>query len=125
MYKANCRRRGGGRREASGKAKLTTMGARFSPQSTPSAYGDTGRRQHPCAEDLVFAERFELGIGDRDDGQRAAQRIGHVGTVTFGVIGRDVVFHQLHDITAFQAVFRQVPGQRAILDRSTRRVARG
>jgi hypothetical protein len=41
------------------------------------------------------------------------------------VIGRGVVFHQLHNVAAFQAVFRQIPGQHDILDRSTRRVARG
>jgi hypothetical protein len=36
-----------------------------------------------------------------------------------------VVFHQLHEIAAFQVVFRQVPGQQHIQDCSTLRVGLG
>lgn len=101
------------------------MGAQSSSQGVQGAYPDSGRRQHPCAEDFVFAERFKRGIGNGDDGQRVTQRVEHLGTVTFGAIGCDVVFHELHDVAAFEAVFRQVPGQRHIQDRSTRRVGSG
>ena len=101
------------------------MGAQSSSQGVPGAYPDSGRRQHPRAEDFVFAERFQRGIGDRDYSQRVTQRVEHLGAAAFGAIGCDVVFHELHDVAAFQAVFRQVPGQHHIQDRSTRRVARG
>ena len=29
---------------------------------------DSGRREHPRAEDFVFAERFKRGVGNGDDG---------------------------------------------------------
>ena len=83
------------------------------------------RRQQPRADDFVFAERFKLGIGNSDDSQRVTQRIEHLGTVAFGVIGRDVMFHRHHDFATSQAVLRQVPGWHLVLDRSTRRVGRG
>lgn len=73
------------------------------------------RQQQPRAENFVFAERFKCGIGDRDYSQRVTQRVEHLGTVPFGAIRRDVVFHRLHDVTAFEAVFRQVPGQHHIV----------
>jgi hypothetical protein len=52
-----------------------------------------GRRQHPRAEDFVFAERFKRGVGNSDDGQRVTQRVEHFGTIAFGAIGCEVVFH--------------------------------
>ena len=85
----------------------------------PGPYGrlgswDSGRRQHPGAEDFVFAERLKRGIGNGNYGQRVTQRVEHLGTVPFSAIGREVVFHRLHDVTAFEAVFRQVLRQHHI-----------
>jgi hypothetical protein len=44
---------------------------------------DSGRRQHPRAEDFVFGERFKRGIGARADGQCVSQRVEHLGTGQF------------------------------------------
>ena len=109
--KAECRRRSRRRREAWRKARLDAIGARLSARGVAGAYAKSGRRQHSRAEDFVFAERLKRGIGNSDDGQRLTQRVEHLSTVAFGAIECGVVFHRLHDIAAFQAVFRQVPGQ--------------
>ena len=50
-------------------------------QAVPSVYAASGRRQHPCAQDFVFAERFKRGIANGDDGQRVTQLVEHLGTV--------------------------------------------
>jgi hypothetical protein len=83
MQKAERRRRSQRSRKAGGKANLTTIGARLFPQGVPDAYGKSGRRQYPRAEDFVFAERFKRGIGDRADGQCVSQRVEHLGTGQF------------------------------------------
>lgn len=70
--------------------------------------------QRSDAEHFIFAEGFEGGGGNGDDGDGIAEGVENLNGVPFRPIGGDVMVDQLHNIAATEPMFRQITRQRHV-----------
>jgi hypothetical protein len=65
-------------------------------------------------EDFVFAKWFEGGGGNGRDGDGVADGVEDFDGITFRAVGRNVVVHELDDVTPFEAMLRHITRKHGI-----------
>ena len=83
------------------ESNLTLASSKALPPSSPSGH-------HTHAQDFVFPQRLQGGLGNSGHGDGFAEGIKNLYGVALAAIGREMVVHERNEVTAAQPVLRQV-----------------